>query len=456
MSKRDKEAKGTSAMAMIFLLALVLPLAWPRAGRAYGQGVLWGGRVLAWPLPRGQENDKLRAFLRQRDWLEASEANLVMSYLGEKYAPVTVSLTIGLMALARARDPGQRFKRQHDMWSLLLVSSRHFSCLRPIAKAGPITAKDHFAGEWAIARTPLQFALESGILLGPRGMPYKPGEVIDYQSGLPWDGNEALGKENALDAQKLRGILVGQLGNVFDGRIEGLPDRQLALASAFLAHAAERREEAARIFDSLSESWSPKGHEVDARLARAALGNPGLSWGRAKLIGHQSFVNVWFMALLELAREKGALPSSLWIWLRPTDRLLFYSLNQVGGGVAWAEAVGAYSHLEAEKWALKALPEPRVEPAVNALEKSLIQEGYLPAKVAGRGQGLGVQGPDPGACDSPTELDLFCPQMPEGFPLAMSSDDPGLGEPTSGEAGQGVTGNNVTGIEGPPETAGKQ
>jgi hypothetical protein len=286
-----------------------------------------------------------------------------------------------MAALVWGRDPGRRFRGRHDMAGLLRAGARHFPCLAPIARVGPVTAQPSLGGPWALARTPLQLALENSLLLGPGGRSWAPAEIIDYGSGLPRAGNPALGRANALDADALRRLLVLQLGSPFGGRVAGLGGHRGALAVALAAHGLDRRDEALRLLDSLSLGWDPRRPRVDRRLAGATLaslaprGLAGLEEGlRAR---HGSFENVWFMGLLELAREKGALPSSLWIWLRPADRTLFYALNQTGGSVAWAEAAGAFSHYGAENKTGLALRDPRVEPALESLAASLDRKSVV-------------------------------------------------------------------------------
>ncbi|MDR2301839.1 MAG: hypothetical protein LBF38_07360, partial [Deltaproteobacteria bacterium] len=424
------ESKGPGFLGAIFLLAMLLPLAWPHLGRAYGWAALWGSRVLIAPLPNNRETLAVSAFLWDREILTPAEANLTLGYLGGRYAPLTILLTVVLTVMVYRRDPGQRYKFNHDMWSLLKVSSKHFPCLAPIAKTGPITKMDNFSGPWAMARTPLQFVLENALLFDPYGEPYKPEEVMNYQTGLPKMDNPALGADNRLDADKLRTLLIDQLGYPFDGRINKLPGYRRALAAAFLAHALDQKTQAMDIFNALSQSWNPKTLEVDPGAADKVLANLKPELVKIPLLSHLSYENVYFMALLELARVKGALPSSLWIWLKPTDRLLFYVLNQVGGTVAWVEAAGPFGHFEAEKRAETSLASPAVEAALAAVEKALIEDGYLP-----QAQPIGLTKPnldnalltqnEPQAQEAKEK----CPEVSSNFKVTLSNFFPDLPYP---------------------------
>lgn len=92
---------------------------------------------------------------------------------------------------------------------------------------------------------------------------------------------------------------------------------------------------------------------------------------------HAAYELPWFMALLYRARQKGVLASSQFLWLRPLDRPLWYSLNQCGGRTAWAEALAPWAHYMAEEKEEKALAEPHVAPAVTSLRNALSAQGWL-------------------------------------------------------------------------------
>jgi hypothetical protein len=365
-------------IGLAFMVALLLPAILPHLGRVYGRVGLEMARILVLPLPETTGDVRLRKMLGKRKTLKASEARVVLGYLGQRYQPVLLFLTAVMLVITYRREPGRRYRTVHDMWSLLKISSRHFPCLKPIIKTGPITAQPHFEGGWALAKTPLQFVLEEGLLLDPGSEPYKISEILDPINGLPRAGNPALGRENSLCQERLWGLLADQLGQSFNGDMTRLPLHQWTVAAALVAHSLDRKDLAFKIFDQLSTDWDPRSRKVDARaIGRLFPDLVQAANSLAALLAHQSFVNVWFMGLLDLARTRGALPSSLWIWLKPTDRTLFYSLNQVGSDVAWVEAVGPFCHYESEKRAKRSLTEPSLEPAVASLVKYLCDADYL-------------------------------------------------------------------------------
>ena len=95
------------------------------------------------------------------------------------------------------------------------------------------------------------------------------------------------------------------------------------------------------------------------------------------LTRHTAFELPWFMALLTLARKKGVLASSQFLFVRPLDRPLWYALNQCGGRTGWAEALAPWAHYAAEEKAGKALTEPQVHAATLSLKAALDAQGWL-------------------------------------------------------------------------------
>ncbi len=83
------------------------------------------------------------------------------------------------------------------------------------------------------------------------------------------------------------------------------------------------------------------------------------------------------MALLVQARKKAMLPPSQFLWLRPTDRSLWYALHQMGGRMPWVEAAAAWSHFYAEEQIGKAVAVPHVTEAVTGLQAALNDEGWF-------------------------------------------------------------------------------
>mgnify|MGYP007076386948 CR=1 FL=1 len=146
-----------------------------------------------------------------------------------------------------------------------------------------------------------------------------------------------------------------------------------ALAAAFLAYGVGDKQACLHLLDAVSASYTEKDGPVCLVLEKPAFQKDVRNaWnfhkkrlGDPLLKRHTAFELPWFMAALTLARRKGVLASSQFLWVRPVDRPLWYALHQCGGRAAWAEAFASWAHYAAEEKAKKALAEPHIAQAVR-------------------------------------------------------------------------------------------
>lgn len=308
----------------------------------------------------------------------------VLTYTG-KWVRWPFALLLGMLGAASIYMGRTRgLVRRLNMESLLQSNAQSFACLRPIVGRGKylLSPESYDSGLWRVARSPVQFALEHGLLLDENGMPFTPDQAL--RNGLASVELPAYGRSR-LDEKKALAVLQAQLGPVFSG-FETLSSGRRALATAFLSYAAGEKKECVGILDAVASSYT----EADGTVACPVLERGDFAkrlakpWERHQvilseksLIRHTSYELPWFMALLTRARQKGVLASSQFLWLRPLDRALWYALSQCGGRAAWAEAFASWAHYMAEEKAGRALHEPHVAPAVVSLRDSLSGQGWL-------------------------------------------------------------------------------
>ena len=315
--------------------------------------------------------------------------------------------------------------RRFNMESLLKNNAESFPCLRPIVGRGKylLSPESRDSGLWKVARTPVQFALENGLLLDEQGKAFTPEQAL--KNGLPSTELPAWGHAR-LDEKKALAVLTEQLGKPFEG-YEGLSPCRRALAVAFLAYADGDKKGCVSILDTVSRSYSEADGKADCpvltdtafedRLKKAWEGHKDVL-SEKSMATHAACELPWFMALLYRARQKGVLAGSQFLWLRPMDRPLWYALNQCGGRAAWAEALAPWAHYMAEEKEGKALTEPHVAPAVASLREALSAQGWL--------------------------TEIFVPPMPEE-PSAQSVDSIAAGSPSVDSSGASSP------IEPPPD-----
>ena len=312
----------------------------------------------------------------------------ILSYTG-KWIRWPLALFLGLLGTAAVfMGRVNKLIRRLNMESLLRHNAESFACLQPIVGRGKalLDPASYDAGNWRIARSPLQFAVEHGLLKDDAGNAFAPDQVL--RRGLGYADALAWGRAR-LDEAKTLDVLRSQLGPVYNGFSVLSPCRK-ALAAAFLAYAGGDKKESVALLDALSRSYTEndglpacpvlESADFQKRLDAALDKHKGILTGKA-VARHSSFELVQLMALLTRARKKGVLASSQFLFLRPLDRPLWYALHQCGGRAAWAEGFAAWAHYAAEEKAGSALADPKLGQAVKALRDALAAQGWLTDKL---------------------------------------------------------------------------
>lgn len=275
-----------------------------------------------------------------------------------------------------------KFVRRLNMETLLRNNAESFPCLRPVVGRGKyLLSRDSFdTGNWRVARTPLQFALEQGLLLDMAGNQVQMENVL--RDGLPHTELEAWGHCRFAEVKALEVIKL-QLGKKYDGK-EGLTPCRLVMAAALLAYAAGDKKGCVALLDEISESYTEENGKPDCpALEKCCPKAVKILETQQNILSenlikrHSSYELPWFMALLYRARQKGVLATSQFIWLRPLDRPLWYALNQCGGRAAWAEGIAAWAHYMAEEKTGKTYGRPKVDAAVVSLREALSSQGWF-------------------------------------------------------------------------------
>ncbi|MGL4208741.1 MAG: hypothetical protein ACRCTY_05075 [Candidatus Adiutrix sp.] len=387
MNNQKPAADRTDEMMVAIIAALIMfvvfgPIVAKFARPYYNQAVVGMATVLLVPISLfSNEASDLKAKIKTINPknLTPKQVTIIWHYVSGFYKWLTGALLIILLIKVWRNNLSEKFSRTMDMWSLLKNNVKDYPCLAPILKTGPITNQSQNDGPWAVARSPIQFVVEHGLLLNHAEQEYKVDEVLDKNCIAMADSKAFInGETNSLNYKTLVQLFEMQLGAQFEGDLKLLTNHQKGLALALLAHGHDDKINAFKAFNQMSLTWNKDDLSVNISGVDELLSK--FSTDFEALNCHKTYVNVWFAALLDWARKKGALPNSLWIWLRPTDRTLFYALNQVGGRTAWVEASGVWSHFLAEEKSGHTLKEANLQTAIAGLEEALAIEGWLKTK----------------------------------------------------------------------------
>lgn len=331
-----------------------------------------------------------------------------------------VALLIGGMAIwSYHMCISDKFRRRLDLQGLLQNNVKIFPALAPVVlRRRSLLEESYDIGPWRTARQPIQFAVEHNLLLND-GQPIPKSDVL-LPTGLANPNSKLLAKGGntnvKLDFNRLNDVLVEQLGAKLTDPFQ-LPDYQRGLAAAFLAFACGNKKAAQALLDQMSRSFQERFEAQQGMFGLKSFSVLGMhipypsytfpkplqDWSisidgaddllhhhldsevyRSAVEQHGVYTSTFLITLLNSARRKGVLPPAQFLWLRPRDRSLWYTLHQVGGRQPWAEALAPWGHWQAEQVLGVAIDAPELAEAITGFEMALYADGWLPATSGGR------------------------------------------------------------------------
>lgn len=306
------------------------------------------------PLPDIQKLDALQHYMQTANpsavpWKNFAAINV---FLGRwtRY-PVIVAL-IGMAVFMYFYHGSARFARTFNVRSLRKVGEEVWPQIAPIASLN-LVKEDIDQGSWAMAKLPLIFCREHNLL-----------SVKQVANKKAW----------SLKEKPTYRLFALQLGPLWKG-LDALPIHVKALALIFLARATGNRPLSNQLLSQLAAS------SASGVLDFSGVSEKLLKYHDHKLVRwlnrHHAYVTTVMATMLEMARADGVLASAEFLWLKPVDRRLWYTLNSVGRRTAVVEVAGTFSHWQAERKVGRALKTPMVKSAVDALHESLASILYV-------------------------------------------------------------------------------
>lgn len=208
-----------------------------------------------------------------------------------------------------------------------------------------LTEGDITKGPWAVSLTEREFA--------------KRHKLLDD------DGN--------LNRQKAHDVFVRQLGPIWRGP-EALPPYARGLFACFLLSIVGDRAGAIKYLRQMAREHGPGAEgshkNIDFTFADAII-DEHRHHKTLRLIESRHAYSLTVLASMLQASRSGVLASSLFVWLRPVDRRLWYTLNSVGRYRFAVESSGVMSHWLHEKTVGERTIVPMVNEAVLGLEEAL-------------------------------------------------------------------------------------
>lgn len=259
-----------------------------------------------------------------------------------------------------------RFRKRYTMKSLVEAERENWLQITPVAKLNLVDV-DIDEGPWAMALSPMQFAKKNQLLRKEKVLPVAANKRIDT-------------RRNPLQVSVKRDlahtVFSLQLGPLWEG-VEHLPIHRKALFAVFAARINQDRAGALKLLLQISAS-AHSGAVLNFsgidELLKKHQNNKSIHY----IINSHAYVLAVMASMLALARYDGVLASADFLWLKPTDRVLWFMLNSIGRQTAFSEVAGPFAHWQVERAIGRKLVVPMVEEAVNGLDSAIKDSLYIP------------------------------------------------------------------------------
>jgi intracellular multiplication protein IcmP len=253
------------------------------------------------------------------------------------------------------------FKQIYNMRDFAKLESKNWPQITPVMNLD-LLSTDIDTGPWAMAQTPMQFCKKYKLLEEVRPM------RREGMSRKEWDKIEVVLKRG--QANK---IFAMQLGPLWRG-VNYLPPHAKALFAVFAARINADSKAAGDLLKQLSTSSQNK--QLNYQGVDALLKKHADTKAVKQITDSYAYVSTVMASMLLGARDDGVQASADFLWLKPLDRKLWYTLNTVGRQTPFIEVAGIYAHWISEREAGRKLIVPMVEEATNAVEVALKEIVY--------------------------------------------------------------------------------
>ena len=302
------------------------------------------------------------ASLASPDKLSYHDLVLIGSAVGESIRYPFVLLLMVLAVVIYLGHTTRVFKRTYSMLDLAKFEKENWPQINPVLDLN-LLKTDIDKGPWAMAMTPIQFCKRHRLLEEIRP------QRREGMSRKDWDKIEVLLKRGEANQ-----VFALQLGPVWRG-VDKLPLYSKALFAVFAARINADSKAAAAILIQLNRTCTTKLDFTGVdELIKKHINTKIVQ----QILNSHAYTLTVMASMLERARDDGVQASADFLWLKPVDRKLWYTLNTVGRQTPFVEVAGIFAHWMAEKEAGRKLVVPTVEEATKALELALKEVVYHP------------------------------------------------------------------------------
>lgn len=370
-AQQQQQPSGDDALAPLWITALLMItgyLIWYFAHQ-YIVGFIFKINILEAKLINiFMHNPQLEADIYLMQTIDPSTVSWnqfadLSSLVGDYVRYPVIAVLVVLAIFLYTTNLKLKYRKVYDMKSLRAQEQNNWSSIRPIIKED-LVAMDINQGPWAMALSPMEFARRHQLL-----------KKDDSLLEVPVPGMEMTAGIDKGDAKR---VFTLQLGPYYNG-FERCPPHVRVLAAIFMARLNRDRGSATHIIDTINITWSKgKPHYAVAEPTLKKYINTEIV---QEIVQRHAYVLIVLAALLEAARQDGVIAAADFLWLKPTDRRLWYMLNSVGRQTPFSEVAGPFAHWKAEKLLGRPSLVPMIDEAIIALEKGVKEVKLSPKEL---------------------------------------------------------------------------
>lgn len=288
------------------------------------------------------------------------------------FVPILFGLGFFLFMYA----PTAKYKKSHTMKSLAQQEAAVWPEISPVIDQNLVKG-DITKGPWRVSQTEWEFARAHSLVVFPV-------TTVEEQFTVPGGAKENDAPREQLNREAAHSLFVEQLGPLWKGTKRLPPFIRGIYAALAIRCSSLKLTDSKQIQALLAESDAAfRRMAVDYTVAKGDLSKMDFSWADAAIEKYKdlqllqmlevrhAYVYTLMATLLQIARSNGVIGASMFIWLRPVDRRLWYTLNNTGGYTFVPECAGISAHWLTEKEIGVKLLYPSVSEAVVGLERSL-------------------------------------------------------------------------------------
>lgn len=269
-------------------------------------------------------------------------------YISKMFNILYVAILGYLTYLVWAKNPSKKFKRILDMNGLKNSEKDLWPYIYPVLNVD-FMAESFEEGPYAMALKPYDFAVKNGLLSDERNL-------------------------NSLDRVKTEKLFVTQLDRLCTGGYDKLKKHEKALAAIFIAKGLGKKQEVEYVIGELAKSAAATSIKSLPDFSCVKPLYKYLETPEAKdLLKRHAYVYTLMIGLVTFARTTGVFPSSMFIWVKPRDRVLWYVINGVGRQVAYVEVAAIFGHYKAEEVMKHKVHIPFTKKAYEGLAFALLE-----------------------------------------------------------------------------------